>query len=254
MVLIHALALVGVLVAPVPGWPVFLGFLALSWFGGLGTTVAYHRTLAHRSVKLRRPAEDFLTFCAIFNGSGAPASWAANHRLHHARADTEGDISSPRLGGFWWSHLRWLWQAEQATIARWAPDLDGPRHRFWESAHVYILFFSLFLGAPFGLAAFFWLGPMRLVLSLHAQCFVNSIAHMREDAMPGEDSSQNIPWLGVLHYFQGENWHANHHADPHDPRIGRKPLQLDVGWWTIATLEKVGLAYDVRRPKRRAAA
>ena len=54
----------------------------------------------------------------------------------------------------------------------------------------------------------------RLVASLHVQCFVNSIAHMRPDRGPGEDSSQNIAWLGILHMFQGENWHGNHHARP----------------------------------------
>ncbi len=112
-----------------------------------------------------------------------------------------------------------------------------------------IVVVSLLVGAPFGWAAFFWLGPMRLVFSLHAQCFVNSIAHMREGAGEGEDSSQNIAWLGFVHFFQGENWHANHHAEPHSARLGWTPLQLDVGWWFILAMEKTGLARKVRRPK-----
>jgi fatty-acid desaturase len=250
---IHLLAVVGLVLFPVPGGKVLLAAFALTWLGGLGTTVAYHRSLAHRSVRLSRPAESILTFFAMINGSSAPATWAANHRLHHARADGPGDISSPRLGGFWWAHLRWLWQAEQAPIGRWAPDLSGPYYRFWTRIQVPIVLLSLLGGAPLGAAAFFWLGPVRLAFALHVQCFVNSIAHMREAAMPGEDSSQNIAWLGVLHFFQGENWHANHHAAPRDPRIGRTPLQWDVGWWTILSLEKVGLASRVRRPRSRPA-
>jgi fatty-acid desaturase len=246
---IHVSAVVGVILFPVPGLPVFLTTLALTWLGGLGTTVAYHRALAHKSVRLRRPAETVLTAAAIFNGSGSPASWVANHRLHHARADGPGDISSPRLGGFWWAHLRWLWQAEQGTVSRWAPDMDTPYYRFFGRWQILICAVSFLVGAPFGWAALVWLGPVRLVFSLHAQCFVNSIAHMREDAMPGEDSSQNIPWLGALHFFQGENWHANHHAQPRCARIGRTPLQLDAGWWVVVGLERVGLASGVCRPR-----
>ena len=119
---------------------------------------------------------------------------------------------------------------------------------------VLMLAVSLFGGLAFGWAAFFWLGPMRLVASLHVQCFVNSLAHMRPHRAAGEDSSQNIAWLGILHMFQGENWHANHHADPRDARIGRTPMQWDLGWWTIVALERTGLATKVRgggRPRAR---
>ncbi len=249
IVSIHLLAALGLALFPVPGGKVFAAALALTWLGGLGTTVAYHRALAHRSVRLARPAEAVLTAFAMINGSSAPASWTANHRLHHARADGPGDISSPRLGGFWWAHLRWLWQAEPAAVGRWAPDLAAPYYRFWARWQVPVLAASLLAGAPFGAAAFFWLGPVRLVFALHAQCFVNSIAHMREAALPGEDSSQNVAWLGVLHFFQGENWHANHHAAPRDARIGRTPMQWDAGWWTILCLERAGLASEVNRPR-----
>jgi stearoyl-CoA desaturase (delta-9 desaturase) len=184
----------------------------------------------------------------MLNGSGAPGPWTANHRLHHAHADGPGDVSSPRPRGFWWSHLRWLWQAEAAPVGRWAPDLQTPYYRAWTRWQIAISAIALLLGAPFGAAAFFWLGPLRLVFALHAQCFVNSIAHMGEPAVPGGDASRNIPWLGVLHFFQGENWHANHHAAPRVAPIGRGPLQWDAGWWAILLLERVGLASGVRRP------
>jgi len=62
--------------------------------GGLGTTVCYHRALAHRALRLHPVVQEILIFFAMYNGSGAPLSWAANHRLHHAMADTPEDISS----------------------------------------------------------------------------------------------------------------------------------------------------------------
>jgi fatty-acid desaturase len=248
LVTIHILAVAGVIFFPVPGWRVALIAGVLIWLGGMGVTVCYHRTLAHTSLRLHPLVRHLLIFFAMFNGSGAPDSWTANHRQHHAKVETPEDISSPSIGGFWWSHLRWLWQAGNVPLSRWCPDLDKPEYRIWNRLQIPILAVSVFFGLVFGLAGFFWIGPMRLVASLHMQCFINSIAHMREDREPGEDSSQNIAWLGVLHMFQGENWHGNHHAKPWSARLGWTPWQLDFGWYGIVLLESMGLATKVRRP------
>lgn len=251
MIVIHVLALVGLIFFPVPGWKVAAAAIVMAWLGGIGVTVGYHRALSHTALRLNPVVRHFLIFWAMFNGSGSPDSWTANHRQHHAKVETAEDISSPWIGGFWWAHLRWLWQAGNVPINRWSPDLDKPQYRFWNRIQIPLLAISLFMGAPFGWAAFFWLGPMRLVTSLHAQCFVNSIAHMREGRKEGEDSSQNITWLGFLHFFQGENWHENHHSKPSSARLGWKPWQIDFGWYTIVILEKLGLASNVKRPNFR---
>jgi stearoyl-CoA desaturase (delta-9 desaturase) len=95
---------------------------------------------------------------------------------------------------------------------------------------------------------------MRLVASLHAQCFVNSIAHMRERREAGADSSQNVGWLAVLHFFQGENWHHNHHLKPSSARFGWKLWQIDFGWYSIYLHELLGLATAVKRPSNRSEA
>lgn len=247
--LIHGLALLGVVLFPAPGWALAGAAYAFFWLGGLGTTVAYHRALAHRSVRLHPVVEFPLVLFALLNGSGTPATWAANHRLHHAKSDTDGDISSPRLGGFWWSHLRWLWQCEQTSIARWAPDLNRGRYRIFIKLQIPALAVSLLCGAPFGWAAFFWMGPIRLVFALHAQCVTNSLAHMKKNMKPGEDSSVNCWWLAPVQAFQGENWHGNHHSAPWCARLGYTLRQIDLGWWFITAAEKLGLAKNVRRPK-----
>jgi fatty-acid desaturase len=245
---IHVLAIIGVIFFPVPGWKIAAATFALAWLGGMGVTVCYHRSLAHVALKLHPVVRHALIFFAMFNGSGAPDSWTANHRQHHAKVETPDDISSPWIGGFWWAHLRWLWQAGDVPLSRWCPDLDRPQYRFWNRMQVLMLAVSLFGGLAFGWAAFFWLGPMRLVASLHMQCFVNSLAHMRPHREPGQDSSQNIAWLGILHMFQGENWHGNHHAKPWSARLGWKFWQIDFGWYGIVVLELFGLAAKVRRP------
>lgn len=248
MIVIHAGAVLGLILTPLPGWPVFAAAFALHFLGGLGTTVCFHRAITHRSVKLHPVVQNVLTFFAMLNGSGSPLSWAAYHRLHHAKSDTPEDISSPRVGGFWWSHLRWLWQAGAPPIKRYCGELNTPSYRRWGRAQIPMAALALFVGLPFGLAAFFWMGPIRLVWALHAQCFVNSICHMRPAARDGEGTAKNVPWLALMHSFEGENWHQNHHDRPGSARLGLTPGQVDVGWYAILLLEKLGLATNVRRP------
>ena len=245
IILIHLVALAGILMYPLPGWRIFLAAIALAWLGGIGTTVCYHRAIAHRALTLNPFVRCVLTFFAIFNGSGAPVSWTAHHRLHHASADTDDDISSPRHG-FWWAHLRWLWQVQRPSALRYCPDLDGFSYHMWTIAQAPILAASFFFGWYFGAAAFFWLGAIRLVFALHGQCFVNSVCHTQPDVREGEDSSRNVGWLAPVLLVLGENWHRNHHSRPGLARLGWTWRQLDAGYLVIRVLEKVGLASEVR--------
>lgn len=250
IITIHILAAIGLIFFAQPGWRVITATVTLAWFGALGVTVCYHRALSHTALRLHPVVKHILIFFAMFNGSGSPDSWTANHRQHHSKVETVEDISSPAIGGFWWAHLRWLWQSGRVPLQRWCPDLDKPEYRFWSRIQTPLLAVSLFGGLVFGWPAFFWLGPMRLVASLHAQCFVNSIAHMREQRDGAADSSQNIGWLAPVHFFQGENWHRNHHAVPSSARFGWTFWQLDFGWYAILLLEAVGLAKSVKRGPR----
>src|SRR6267143_5196603 len=88
IVAIHTLAVIGLVVFPLPGWKIFLTALSVAAAGGFGTTIAYHRALAHRAVKLNPVIEQILIFFAVFNGLGTPSTWIAYHRNHHANSDT----------------------------------------------------------------------------------------------------------------------------------------------------------------------
>ena len=250
LVLIHVLAVVGLILFPVPGLLIG-GLAAVPFFlGGLGTTVCYHRALAHRTLTLNKAVEHVLIFCAMFNGSGAPLSWVAYHRMHHARTDTPDDISSPQQGGFWWAHLRWLYQSARANTRKWSADLDRRSYRCWTYAEVPVLLLSLCVGLALGWRGFFWLGAIRLVYSLHMQCLVNSLTHLGHDE--GGNASQNVWWLGPLQLAAwGENWHRNHHFNAGSARLGLRWWQTDVGWYFICAMEALGLARQVRRPAPR---
>ena len=250
LISIHALAIAGLVLFPLPSWPILTMTLILTALGGIGTSVCYHRMLAHRTVKTSKAVEHLLIFWAMFNGSGAPTSWVAYHRRHHARADTPDDISSPQQGGFWWAHMRWLYQSAPADGEKWCRDLNRGGYRIWSRVEVPVILLSLFCGLAFGWQGFFWMGAIRLVYSLHMQCLVNSLTHLGH-ASDG-DSSKNVWWLGPLQLTAwGENWHKNHHSNAGSARFGLRWWQTDIGWYLICAMEAVGLAWDVKRPKPR---
>jgi hypothetical protein len=85
----------------------------------------------------------------------------------------------------------------------------------------------------------------RFAIVTHVRDAVDETLQVKGD---GEDSSQNITWLGFLHFFQGENWHENHHAKPSSAKFGWTFWQIDFGWYVIVVLEKLRLAYNVKRP------
>jgi stearoyl-CoA desaturase (delta-9 desaturase) len=247
LVVIHLLAVTGLILFPLPSFRVFAIALAVCFLGGIGTSVCYHRSLSHRSVKLHPVVEQLLIFLTMFNGSGSPLSWTANHRHHHSKADTEDDVSSPRHGGFWWSHIRWIYQWSGSSVQRWCPDLDKPRYRFWERMQIPVLVLSLFSGFALGWEGFFWIGAIRLVYALHLQMTVNSVLHMTPGLPAGVDSSLNLWWLGPLQLGAwGENWHRNHHGDQNAAKFGRAWWQFDFGWVVIRGLEAVGLASQIK--------
>jgi stearoyl-CoA desaturase (delta-9 desaturase) len=251
LVAIHVLAITGLILYPTPSLPVIGLTLLFTLLGGAGTTVGYHRCLAHGTVKLNKFVENVLIFGAMFNGSGSPESWAAYHRHHHANADTPDDVSSPEHGGFWWAHLRWLYQSPKADAKRWCPEFTRGIYKFWTYAEVPLLALSLLCGVAFGWEGFFWMGAIRLIYSLHMQCFVNSLTHLGKNA--DGDTSQNVWWLGPLQLAAwGENWHRNHHHNAASARFGLRWWQVDMGWYLICTLEAMGLARNVLRPKQTA--
>ena len=247
LVIIHILAITGLILFPIPSLKVFLITAVLTIIGGVGTTVCYHRSLSHRALKLNRVVEDILIFFTMFNGSGSPMSWVANHRHHHSKADTEEDVSSPRHGGFWWAHIRWIYQWSGSTVQRWCPDLDKPRYRFWEHVQIPLIVLSLCSGAMLGWEGFFWIGALRMVYALHFQMTVNSVLHMTPGLPEGVDSSRNLWWLGPLQMGAwGENWHRNHHGDQNAAKFGRAWWQFDFGWVVICGLKALGLASHIK--------
>jgi stearoyl-CoA desaturase (delta-9 desaturase) len=245
---IHLTAVAGLIEYPLPGWHLLLASTVLTLLGGAGATICYHRALAHRSLKLNPAVQTSLIFFAMLCGVTPPRRWIANHRFHHATADTSDDPSSPVWHGMWVAHVAWYWQPDRTVPPKYEAGLQAFSLRIWEWLLAPMFLIAFFGGAFLSLRSFFWLGAIRLVFTFHANSFVNSVCHTQPRLAPGQDSSRNVRWVGFLLLFLGENWHRNHHRYPTSARIGMNWREPDLGYQLILVLESLRLATAVRRP------
>jgi fatty-acid desaturase len=242
-------------------WTGLIVCVVLHWLTcSIGICLGYHRYLAHKSMKLKAPAEFCVLAAGTISGEGSPLTWAATHRLHHQKSDQAGDPHSPFQGGAWWSHFLWLFpkrttEAGEILFRRYVPELvDRPMMRFFEKTFALWLWGSglalltigwLTGGWQFGVSLLVWGMCVRMVAAYHSTWFVNSATHLwGYRNYDTRDESRNLWWVAILAY--GEGWHNNHHAHPSVAPAGHKWWEFDITWWSIKALRAVGLAYDVK--------
>jgi fatty-acid desaturase len=251
---------VGALLAFLPryfSWSGLAVCILLHWMtGSLGICMTYHRLLTHRSFTIRpKWLEYVLTALGCCASEGGAIGWVADHRLHHAHADDELDVHSPRRG-FGWAHMFWWMTPDITSIhspdyyTRWAPDLNrDPIHRVLDRFH-YLFPLLMFVGlyAIGGMSWLVWGGFVRSVLLLHATWLVNSATHVwgsRPHAT--RDTSTNLWWVALVAY--GEGWHNNHHAFPTSARHGLRWWQFDMTYGVIRLLSWIKLVRAVKLPQ-----
>jgi len=232
-------------------WQAVAVALVLHWLTcSIGICLGYHRGLSHRSLKLVAPARFFTTLCGVLSGEGSPLTWAATHRVHHARSDREGDPHSP-FDGTWWSHVLWTFvkrdkQVTQALHDTYVPDLKQDRIlAFFEKTYgLWLIGSGVALYALGGWPFVLWGLCVRMTLAYHSTWFVNSATHLwGYRNYETRDASRNLWWVAILSY--GEGWHNNHHAHPRLARAGHKWWEIDPTWYAIQFLRVFGLAYNV---------
>jgi fatty-acid desaturase len=236
-------------------WTAVITAVVLYWIGGsLGIGMGYHRLLTHRGYKVPKLVEYFLAICGTMALEGGPIQWVVTHRIHHAHADRPGDPHTPRDGG-WWAHIGWiLWGTAQnhdeATIARYAPDLIKDPFYRWLNSFYYIplLVVGVMLFLFGGWGVLLWGVFLRLTLALHATWLVNSATHLwGRKRFNTVDDSRNSWWVALLTF--GEGWHNNHHAHPTSARHGLHWYEIDLNWLGIRALQLLGLAHGIKRLK-----
>ena len=220
--------------------------LFTSQIGIVCTTVYLHRTVTHKAVRMG-PYVSWIFRLLIWLSTGiSPREWAAVHRRHHAFTDVEGDPHSPLLLGLWRVELTnaYLYRkvvSDKETVARYAKDLPADRWDAW-------LFDHDILGLSIGTSFLFLLFGWRLGLvaaAVHAVSYlalngsVNSFCHWsgKQSYSNTATNRQSIAFLTA-----GEGLHNNHHAAPTSARLSHRRGEIDIGWWVISVLRRLGWA------------
>ncbi|MCA9139487.1 MAG: fatty acid desaturase [Planctomycetales bacterium] len=258
------------------GWiaVVHLGALAAPWtfsWAGLGVMLAlyfltgcvgiclgYHRLLSHKSFETYRPIRWLIAWIGGLAGEGSAIHWCANHRIHHAKSDHDGDPHSPREG-FLWSHMLWCMQRigvedRRAMHRRWVPDLlKDPVLRFLDTTFlVWQIVVGITLavigyaigGGPMAASFVVWGVFVRMVIVLHATWCINSVTHVwGYKTYDNGDDSKNLWWVAVITF--GEGWHNNHHAYQKAANYGHRWWEFDTTYQMIRLMKAVGLAWAV---------
>ncbi|MBD2103675.1 fatty acid desaturase [Leptolyngbya sp. FACHB-261] len=237
-------------------WKAVGVMLVLHWlFGSVGICLGYHRLLSHRSLQVPRPVEYFLALIGALAAQGGPIFWVGGHRQHHGFTEHEDHDPYSSTRGFWWSHMGWILYSrpehfDPQNYFRFAPDLArDPIYRFMDK---WFLAFQIPLGLALyafgGWPCVIWGGVMRAILLWHSTWLINSASHKwGYRNFQSTDNSRNLWWAALLTY--GEGWHNNHHTYPNMAKAGLHWWEVDVTWWSIQALRKLGLVQKITLPK-----
>ena len=236
---------------------------------GHGVTIGLHRYFTHGAFKANRGLKIALGIAGSMSVQGPMIRWVADHRKHHAFSDKDGDPHSPwRFGrgpiavakGLYWSHTGWLFDREQTSKERYAPDLMADAdlrkiHALFPLFTVFTLAGPAILGGVItqswtgAWSALFWAGLVRIAMLHHVTWSINSICHVwGKRPFVSRDESRNVGGLLAV-LSMGESWHNLHHADPTSARHGVERHQWDTSARIIALFEGLGWARAVRWPK-----
>lgn len=258
-VLLHlgALAALFVGVSPVA----IIAALASYFIRMFAITAFYHRYFSHRSFKTNRAMQCLIAIWGNTAMQRGPLWWAANHRHHHQHSDTEEDIHSPGIRGFWWSHIGWITsQKNFPTDYKKVKDLSKfPELVFinkydqlvpWiYGIFMYLLGYVLETCFPLlgttALQFFIWTFFVSTVFLLHGTLFINSLAHIwGKKCYATVDDSRNSFLLAFI--TLGEGWHNNHHRYPHSTRQGFLWWEIDPTYYGLKIMNYLGLIRDFK--------
>jgi stearoyl-CoA desaturase (delta-9 desaturase) len=223
-------------------------------------TGVYHRYFSHKTYRTSRVGQFLLAILGATAVQRGPLWWAYHHRHHHRHSDEESDVHSPKVHGFWWSHIGWITSRRNfPTDYRTIPDLA----RFPE-----LVFLNRFDSlVPIGFALAVWgagwwmelhlpqLGVTRWQMLVwgffisttalfHGTSCINSLAHLiGRRRFATEDDSRNSLLLAVI--TLGEGWHNNHHRYQSSVRQGLYWWEIDITYYLLRALAWTGVIWGL---------
>lgn len=242
-------------------WVAFTTAVVLYFVRLFSIGAFYHRYFSHKTFKTNR----FWQFIfAIFGASSAqrgPLWWASHHRQHHMVSDEPEDAHSPVHHGFWWSHMGWFMSKKHYHYnPNRVKDLTCfPELVFldkYDSLVPTILFIGLFCAGELlqvylpsagtnGGQMIVWGFCISTIALFHTTVTINSASHVfGKKRFKTKDNSRNNLFLALL--TLGEGWHNNHHHYPATARQGFMWWEIDITYYVLKLLERIGIIWDVK--------
>ncbi|MBI2804220.1 MAG: acyl-CoA desaturase [Planctomycetes bacterium] len=221
----------------------------------------YHRYFSHRAFKTSRLVQFIFAAIGCSAVQRGPLWWAAHHRHHHKTSDEPDDLHSPKQKGIFWAHMAWfLTPRAQRTNLKLIPDFAKyPELRFLDRFDLVmpvLLALSLFgfgelvaLGAPesgvTGFQLLVWGFFISTIACYHVTYLVNSATHLiGTRRYETKDDSKNSLVVALLTF--GEGWHNNHHYYPNSTRQGFFWWEIDLTFYVLTFMSKLGLVWDLK--------
>ena len=230
-------------------WQVFAYTMVVTHITIASVTIYLHRHQAHRALELHAIPSHFFRFWLWLTTGQVTKEWAAIHRKHHAKCDTEEDPHSPVTRGIkkvFWEGAE-LYRAESKNLETMSKYGHGTPTD-WIERHLYtkyswlgvvLLFFINF--ALFGVIGISVWAVQMMWIPVTAAGIINGIGHYwgyrNYDCA---DAATNIIPFGIL--IGGEELHNNHHTYATSAKLSSKWYEFDIGWAYIRGLEMLGLA------------
>jgi stearoyl-CoA desaturase (delta-9 desaturase) len=231
------------------GWQVVVYTLVVTHITIAGVTIFLHRCQAHRALELHAIPSHFFRFWIWMTTGMVTKEWAAIHRKHHAKCETEEDPHSPVTRGIDKVLLQGseMYRAESKnfeTMEKYGhgtPD-DWLEHNVYtKHSALGILLMMIVNVLLFGVIGVTVWAIQMIWIPIFAAGIINGIGHFwgyrNYDCA---DASRNIlPW-GII--IGGEELHNNHHTFGTSAKLSSKWYEFDIGWMYIRIMEMMGLA------------
>lgn len=244
-------------------WIAFFTALILYWIRGVSISAFYHRYFSHRAFETSRISQFIFGVFGASATQKGPLWWASFHRNHHQYSDKEEDAHSPVVHGFFWSHVGWFLSKKHyyhnpkniTDLARFPELVLLDRYNVFVPIGLMILLFifgsTLHHLAPSlgttGSQMLIWGFFISTTALFHTTAAVNSLTHQfGKRKYQTTDNSRNNFWLALFTF--GEGWHNNHHHYPASAKLGFHLLEIDITYYVLKLLEKMGIIWKLRYP------
>jgi stearoyl-CoA desaturase (delta-9 desaturase) len=239
----------------------FSGLIDLPWWGYLLTgvvlvqitiaavTLYLHRCQAHRALDMHPALSHFFRFWLWLTTGMITKEWAAIHRKHHAKCETEEDPHSPRIHGL--NKILFTGVVMYVKESHNTEVMDRYGHSTptdWIERNVYtpmnkwgvvllaaidLLLFGPIAGTIIYLAQIGW-------IPFWAAGVINGVGHYwgYRNFQTEDDSTNIVPWAA---WIGGEELHNNHHAYPTSAKFSLRWYEFDLGWMYIRIMQSLGL-------------